>query len=79
VDHLVIQAFVIYGKRDQPVISCCFCKGKENIQLRERLDTEKARNRKGDHFMKVNSKVNSEKLSGGSELSMGWAHQSIFN
>jgi hypothetical protein len=31
-----------------------FVKVQENIQLRERLDTEKARNRKGDHFMKVN-------------------------
>ncbi len=56
-----------------------FVKVQENIQLRQRLDTEKARNRKGDHFMKVNSKVNSEKLSGGSKLSMGWAYQSRSN
>jgi hypothetical protein len=56
-----------------------FVKVQENIQHRERLDAEKARNRKGDHFMKVNSKVSSEKLSGGSKLSMGWAHQSRFN
>ncbi len=34
-----------------------FVKVRENIQLRDCLDEETARNRKGDHFMKV--KVNS--------------------
>ena len=50
--HLVIQAFLINLQ-----FHVLFVKVRQNIQLRERLDSL-AQNRKGDHFMKV--KVNSD-------------------